>query len=110
MLHFYSRPLFGGDRFTDSDDLLPPVCGFPTVGAGESPDRAIDAALRDGGQVILLLNRRGHSTHIQCPACGHSLLLANSILLTQSIDQGFELLQAAHLGARHILRLARRLS
>ena len=27
-------------------------------------------ALRDGGQVILLLNRRGFSTHIQCPACG----------------------------------------
>jgi primosomal protein N' (replication factor Y) len=32
---------------------------------------AIDAALRDGGQVILLLNRRGYSTHIQCNACGH---------------------------------------
>ena len=28
-------------------------------------------ALDDGGQVILLLNRRGFSTHIQCPACGH---------------------------------------
>ena len=47
MLHFYSRPLFGGDRFTDSDDLLPPLCGFPAVGAGESPDRAIDTALRN---------------------------------------------------------------
>jgi primosomal protein N' (replication factor Y) len=33
--------------------------------------RAIDEALRDDGQVILLLNRRGYSTHIQCPACGH---------------------------------------
>jgi primosomal protein N' (replication factor Y) len=33
--------------------------------------QAIEAALRDGGQVILLLNRRGYSTHIQCPACGH---------------------------------------
>jgi primosomal protein N' (replication factor Y) len=32
--------------------------------------RAMEAALRDGGQVILLLNRRGYSTHIQCPACG----------------------------------------
>ena len=31
---------------TDSDDLLPPVAGFPAVGAGESPDRAIDTALR----------------------------------------------------------------
>ena len=28
-------------------------------------------ALRDGGQVILLLNRRGFSTSIQCPKCGH---------------------------------------
>ena len=33
--------------------------------------RAIDEALGDDGQVILLLNRRGYSTHIQCPACGH---------------------------------------
>ncbi len=32
---------------------------------------AVKAALDDGGQVILLLNRRGFSTHIQCPACGH---------------------------------------
>ena len=31
---------------------------------------AMQAALRDDGQVILLLNRRGYSTHIQCPACG----------------------------------------
>jgi len=32
---------------------------------------AMHSALDDGGQVILLLNRRGFSTHIQCPACGH---------------------------------------
>ena len=32
--------------------------------------QAMDRALRDGGQVILLLNRRGYSTHVQCPACG----------------------------------------
>ena len=32
--------------------------------------QAIHAALQDDGQVILLLNRRGYSTHIQCPACG----------------------------------------
>ncbi len=31
------------------------------------------AALADEGQVILLLNRRGYSTHIQCPACGFAL-------------------------------------
>src|SRR5262249_8652099 len=33
--------------------------------------QAIEAALREGGQGILLLNRRGYSTHVQCPACGH---------------------------------------
>ncbi|MEM9943291.1 MAG: primosomal protein N', partial [Planctomycetota bacterium] len=31
----------------------------------------ITSALKTGGQVILLLNRRGFSTRIQCPACGH---------------------------------------
>jgi len=35
--------------------------------------QAMHAALRDGGQVMLLLNRRGFSTHIQCPACGFVL-------------------------------------
>ncbi|MEQ8849114.1 primosomal protein N' [Botrimarina sp.] len=34
---------------------------------------AIDESLRRGGQVILLLNRRGYSTHVQCPACGFAL-------------------------------------
>ncbi len=32
---------------------------------------AVSEALREGGQVILLLNRRGFNTHIQCPACGY---------------------------------------
>jgi primosomal protein N' (replication factor Y) (superfamily II helicase) len=35
--------------------------------------QAMQAALGEGGQVILLLNRRGHSTHIQCPACGYAM-------------------------------------
>ena len=39
--------------------------------------QAIEAALRDGGQVILLLNRRGFSTHIQCPACGNVVRCPN---------------------------------
>lgn len=30
----------------------------------------ITSALQTGGQVILLLNRRGFSTRIQCPSCG----------------------------------------
>src|SRR5262245_61251681 len=34
-------------------------------------ESAMKEALREGGQVILLLNRRGFSTHVHCPACGH---------------------------------------
>ncbi len=31
---------------------------------------AMAQALKEKGQIILLLNRRGFSTHIQCPSCG----------------------------------------
>jgi len=39
--------------------------------------RAMDQALSADGQVILLLNRRGYSTHIQCPACGETVRCPN---------------------------------
>ncbi len=38
---------------------------------GDALDHAMRTTLKDGGQVMLLLNRRGFSTHIHCPACGH---------------------------------------
>ncbi len=41
----------------------------PALSAGL--EHAMRDALREGGQVILLLNRRGFSTHIHCPSCGH---------------------------------------
>src|SRR5262249_51895577 len=34
-------------------------------------ERAVRVALRDDGQVMLLLNRRGFSTHVHCPSCGY---------------------------------------
>jgi primosomal protein N' (replication factor Y) len=34
-------------------------------------EQALRDALRDGGQVMLLLNRRGFATHVHCPACGY---------------------------------------
>jgi primosomal protein N' (replication factor Y) len=34
-------------------------------------ERSIRDTLRTSGQVMLLLNRRGFSTHIHCPACGY---------------------------------------
>jgi primosomal protein N' (replication factor Y) len=37
-------------------------------------ERAMQKALAAGGQVILLLNRRGFSTHVHCPDCGHVLM------------------------------------
>ncbi|TWU59316.1 Primosomal protein N' [Rubripirellula tenax] len=33
--------------------------------------RAVEETLKEKGQVILLLNRRGFATTIQCPSCGH---------------------------------------
>ena len=36
----------------------------------EALDGAVGAALSRGEQVILLLNRRGFATFVQCPACG----------------------------------------
>jgi len=34
-------------------------------------EHAMRSTLKDGGQVMLLLNRRGFSTHVHCPSCGH---------------------------------------
>lgn len=34
-------------------------------------EAAMKEALRKGGQAILLLNRRGFSTHVHCQECGH---------------------------------------
>jgi primosomal protein N' (replication factor Y) (superfamily II helicase) len=45
--------------------------GLSRGAIGRQMFSAVSAALDEGGQVILLLNRRGFSTHIQCPACGH---------------------------------------
>ena len=44
----------------------------PNRGAISRPlHQAITHTLSDKGQVILLLNRRGFATTIQCPGCGH---------------------------------------
>jgi primosomal protein N' (replication factor Y) len=40
-------------------------------------ETAMRTALKTKGQVILLLNRRGFSTHVHCPACGHVAQCAN---------------------------------
>ncbi len=40
-------------------------------GLSPSMERGMLRALKEGGQVMLLLNRRGFSTYVHCPACGH---------------------------------------
>jgi primosomal protein N' (replication factor Y) len=47
----------------------PPKGRFQAL--SEPMERSMRQALADGGQVMLLLNRRGFSTHIHCPSCGH---------------------------------------
>jgi primosomal protein N' (replication factor Y) len=43
----------------------------PFRALSDEMEYAMRQALKDGGQVMLLLNRRGFSTHIHCPGCGH---------------------------------------
>jgi primosomal protein N' (replication factor Y) len=38
---------------------------------GPTLEGAMRQTLKDKGQIILLLNRRGFSTHVHCEACGH---------------------------------------
>lgn len=45
--------------------------GAKPQGISPTLERAMHDALAQGGQVILLLNRRGYSTYLFCPACGH---------------------------------------
>jgi primosomal protein N' (replication factor Y) len=47
----------------------------PTIGLSTPLKEAMTAALDDGGQVLLLLNRRGYHTFALCPKpdCGHVL-------------------------------------
>ncbi len=49
--------------------------GPPRQAGGLTPrlEAGIRWALNAGGQVILLLNRRGFATHVQCHACGHTV-------------------------------------
>ncbi|HEY7422648.1 MAG TPA: primosomal protein N', partial [Gemmataceae bacterium] len=48
----------------------PPRRGRPSA-ISDALEHTMRDALKDGGQVMLLLNRRGFSTHVHCPSCGH---------------------------------------
>ncbi|MEM6689137.1 MAG: primosomal protein N' [Planctomycetota bacterium] len=61
-----------------------------TSGAISRPlHQAVSDTLRERGQVILLLNRRGFATTIQCPSCGHVVACPDCDLpLTHHRDGG----------------------
>ncbi len=48
-----------------------PKTGGIFHGISPTLEKAMQKALDKGGQVMLLLNRRGFSTHVYCPSCGH---------------------------------------
>jgi primosomal protein N' (replication factor Y) len=48
-----------------------PKSGGPFHAVSPSLERAMRQALDARGQVMMLLNRRGFSTHVHCPVCGH---------------------------------------
>jgi primosomal protein N' (replication factor Y) len=50
-----------------------PSARGPLSAVSPTLERAMRKALAAGGQVILLLNRRGFSTHVYCADCGHVL-------------------------------------
>jgi primosomal protein N' (replication factor Y) len=50
-------------------ELFTPATRFRAI--SPALERAMRDTLRDKGQVMLLLNRRGFSTHVHCPSCGH---------------------------------------
>lgn len=51
----------------------------------------IRQALSDEGQVILLLNRRGYATRIQCPGCGHVIYCPDCAIPMTHHRQGSKL-------------------
>ncbi|HEY1068846.1 MAG TPA: primosomal protein N', partial [Pirellulales bacterium] len=85
-LESWSRATSAGHRLIQlrervKDRPLPPVGildlrqEFRRGGAKGAISRQLrqemEKELTAGNQVILMLNRRGFSTHLQCPACGH---------------------------------------
>jgi primosomal protein N' (replication factor Y) len=66
-----------------------PEPGRPLGGLSAALRQAIQRALEDDGQVILLLNRRGFHTFILCPKCGHVVKCdACDVALTHHKERG----------------------
>ena len=72
-------------------DLRGEFAGRNSRGAISRPlHGAMHDSLKSGGQVILLLNRRGYATNIQCPQCGHVVYCPDcAIAMTHHRDRKF---------------------
>ena len=57
-------------RIVDLRHEPKPAAGKPGA-ISPTLEKAMRDALKKGGQIILLLNRRGFNTHVHCEACGH---------------------------------------
>lgn len=83
----------------------PLVPGLGAVAWTERLDAGIRAALERGEQVLLLLNRRGFASFLQCPACGDVPQCPHcSISLT--VHRGPDLLRCHYCGHQEALRTA----
>jgi primosomal protein N' (replication factor Y) len=69
-----SRPL---PRVGVVDLRHEPKSGANAGAIGPTLEHAVKHALKNDGQVMLLLNRRGFDTHIHCTACGHVVQCAH---------------------------------
>ncbi len=73
--HLLSLPMRVLDRPLPQVNLIDLRYERPGPGRLRAISQRLERAMRDaldaGGQVILLLNRRGFDTQILCPACGH---------------------------------------
>ena len=54
-----------------------PKISGPYRSISQTVEKEMRKALDANGQVMLLLNRRGFSTHIHCPSCGHVAQCSN---------------------------------
>lgn len=62
-------------------------------------DEAVQEALRRHEQIMILLNRRGHSSFLMCPACGHVVQCGDcDISMTYHKSEG--MLKCHYCGAR----------
>ena len=75
----------------DTIDLRGEFASRNARGAISRPlHQAMREALNEGGQVILLLNRRGYATSIQCPSCGYVMYCPDcAIAMTHHRDRKF---------------------